>query len=75
MRCGEGRLVLRGGDGNAERAAAVPRRERRADDREVVGFRASGGEHDLIRLDADGGGDRALRLFDARARCAPEPVR
>ncbi len=75
MRGGERRLVLRGGNGDAERAATISRCKRGTDDGEVVGFRATGGEHDLVRLGADGVGDGALGLFDSGARRPPETVR
>jgi len=75
MRGSEARLVLGGGHGDPEWAVAIARGERRADDREIVGFRAARRKHDLIRLGADGFGDRALRFLDTGARGAPESVR
>src|SRR2546423_6585115 len=72
-RC-ETRLVIGGGDRDAERSTAIARRECSTDDREIVGFGAARREHHLIRLGPKGAGDRALRLFYAGARGATEPM-
>ena len=64
MRGREHRLVLDGGDGDEHRPPRCRGGQRRADDGEVVGLGAAGGEHHLVRLGAH-------RRRDCRGAPAP----
>ena len=68
------RLVLDGRDDGTHGAAALPGRERGADDAEVVGLGAAGGEDHLVGLGADRLGHLAPGLLEAGARGPAEPV-
>ena len=74
MRGLEHRLVLDRRDGGAASAALVARRQRRADDRQVVGFGAARGEDHLARLGAERCGDLLAGLLQPGAGGAPEAV-
>ena len=65
---GQDGLVLDGGDDGAHGAAAVARGQRGAEDAEVVGLGAAGGEDDLVGLGADRLGHLAPGLLQAGAR-------
>ena len=71
---GEHRLVLDRAHHRADLAAALARRERRADDAQVVGLGAARGEDHLVRLGAHGLGHLAAGLLDAGPGGAAEPV-
>ena len=46
-----------------------------AEQGEVVGLGAAGGEHDLLLAGAEHGGHLGARRFDGRARLPPQPVK
>ena len=60
-------------DGADDEVARLKRGEA-AEQGEVVGLGAAGGEDDLLLAGAERGGHLGARRFDGRARLAPEPV-
>ena len=71
----EDRLVLDGAHDRAHGAAAIPRRQGRAHDPQVVRLGPAGSEDDLIGLGAHGLGNLPARLFQTVPRGAAESMR